>query len=279
VVLGLLVAGRLAAQEPVLLRLTPPAGQVSRYRTDLRIFMKMPGDTDADSTQPFMLQCTDITQTVDSSLGELSVVRAVTDSARLLMPGAPGTLPGAVRDMLRGMTVTQRVDSRGRVLFSTASGPYVPPSVTGGMTSAMSGLSGRLPALPEQPVRVGETWADSQPVALTTTGSRATGWVRIDNRLDSLTQVAGARIAAVSASGSAHYEVTSPQFSMTVTGTSTGQVFWDLDRGRLARMGSLSRGQVRIPELGQVMPFRMTMVMALVGQEEPPGPAPICAER
>ncbi|MFI5206948.1 MAG: hypothetical protein ACHQX4_02930 [Gemmatimonadales bacterium] len=262
----------------MLLRLTPPAGQVSHYRTGMRIFMPMPGDPAADSSRPFMIQCIETTQTVDSSFGDGAIVRSVTDSARLEMPGSPGTMPTMMQDILRGMTVTQRMDSRGRVRFSSVSGPNVPPSVTGDMTGAMSGLSSRLPALPEQPIRVGETWADSQPVVLATPGSRGTGWVRIDNRLDSLTLVAGVRTAAVWASGAARYDVTTPQLSMTVTGTSAGQVLWDLDHGRLERMTSLASGEVRMHELGQVMPFRMTMTMALVDAGQPPDTA-ICAAR
>ena len=276
--LGLLVAGRLAAQEPVLLRLMPPPGQVSRYRTGIRIFMKMPGDSAADSTQPFMLQCTDVTQTVDS-LGEPGLVRAVTDSARLLMPGSPGTMPVMIQGMMQGMTVAQRMDSRGRVLSATVSGPNVPPSVTGGMASAMSAFSQRMPALADQPVRVGETWADSQSVNLAIVGSRGTGWSRLTNRLDSLTQQDGASIAAISARGSAHYDVDAPQFILTASGTATGQTFYDLGHGRPVRTTWRASGQMSIPALGQVMPFRMTVVTALVGLGELPGPNPACAAR
>lgn len=263
----------------MLLRLTPPAGQVSRYRTRMRIFMSVPGDPPADSTRPFMLQCSDVTQTVDSSLGEGYIVRAVTDSARLEMPGAPGTMPTMLRDILRGMVVIQRMDALGRVLYSSVSGSNVPASTVGGMTGAMGGLSGRLPALPERPVRVGETWADSQPVVLATVGSRGTGWVRADNWLDSLVQGAGTRIAVVSASGRAQYDVTSSRMNMTVTGTSTGRVRWDLDHGRLVSVSSLATGQIRIPELGQTMPFRMMMTTVLVGQGAVPPPTPACVER
>jgi hypothetical protein len=217
-----------------------------------------------------MTQCIDVTQTVDSTFGDLAIVRVVTDSAHLVMPGAPGTMPGTLRDMLRGMTAIQLMDSRARVLSTTVSGPNAPAGATGGMTSAMDGLSGRLPAFPEQPVRVGDTWADSQPVVLATPGSRGIGWVRTDNRLDSLDQ----GIAVVTASGSARYDVISPQLTMTVTGTSSGRMRWDLERGRLERAVSRASGQLRIAALAQTMPFRITMAMVL----QPPGPLPACEQ-
>jgi hypothetical protein len=262
----------------VLLRLTPPAGQVSHYRTAMVIYMTTPGAPGADSMNPFMSQCIETTQTVDSALEGVLVVREVTDSARLSMPGSPGTVPTSLRDILRGMTVTRRMDTRGRVLYSSVSGPNVPPSPMGGMAGAMGGLAGRLPALPEQPVRPGDTWADSQPVVLATPGSRATGWVRIANILDSIGQFTGVRIAAVAADGAAQYDVTSSQFNMTVTGTSSGLVLWDLDHGRLLTISSVANGQIRIPELGQVMPFRMSLRTDLTSAIELPGTAP-CASR
>ncbi|MFI5279726.1 MAG: hypothetical protein ACHQU1_04460, partial [Gemmatimonadales bacterium] len=83
----------------------------------------------------------------------------------------------------------------------------------------------------------------------------------------------------VAVSGTAQYDVISSQMNLTVTGTSAGQVRWDLDHGRLDYMSSRSSGQIRIPELGQSMPFRMTMTMALVDQGDPPRPTPDCTEQ
>jgi hypothetical protein len=238
----LLIAGRLAAQEPVTLRLTPTAGQTSRYRTGLVMFLTMSGYQPADTSRPFMVQCLEATRSVTAVRGDTALLRTVTDSARVDMPGSPGMMADEIQHTLRGLTVAEKVDQRGRVLSRATAGPTVSPSLIGGVTSAMRGLSGRLPALPDPPVRAGETWSDSQPVGLEAAGLVSRGFARVTNRLDSLTQLGGSRAAAVSAAGTARYEVISPQFSMVVTGSSAGQALWDLDGGRLVRLSSQANG-------------------------------------
>jgi len=228
------------------------------------MWMDVPGAPPTDSTHPTMIQCALMTETVDSVVGDVRVVRMVNDSVRLDMPGMPGTMPGTMQGMMRDMVVVMRRDSRGRVLSSEVRGPNVPASTMGGLSGTMGGLMSKNPGLPEPAVRLGETWIDSMPLDIGTEAVQSTGYARVVNRLDSLLTRGAARLAVVSATGLVHFDVEGGQMQMQGTASSEGDVTWDLTAGRMTRFRTTTTGTMRMPSVGMVMPFRMRMRLSLL---------------
>jgi hypothetical protein len=104
--------------EAVLLRLRGQVGQVRHIRTAMQTFMHFgPGEPPSgDSARPTMRMTQFATESVTAISGDTLTVVLVTDSSRMETPGLP--VPGAMLDSLdsRGLTITTRMDGRGRVL-------------------------------------------------------------------------------------------------------------------------------------------------------------------
>lgn len=253
-----------ASGGPVLLRIAPPQGQVSHYRAEMQMFMHLPAMPAMDSTTPFMTQQIDLTQTVTALEGEVRVLRMVTDSLHTDMPALAGMIPTPPVDELRGMTITMRMDPRGHVLSTEVSGGNLPPEIARQLSN-VSSLGGRWPKFPEGPVRVGETWSDSQAISMPAGPAQVSGWMRITYRLERLEQNGAARIAVLSANGTlANSGGAGGAGRFAMTGTMTAENVMDLDAGRLVRMGFTMNAQMEAPQLGASVPVRMVMTMRLV---------------
>ena len=149
----LAAAAAQARSQAVELRFKPVVGQVSHYTMVNQVWMG--GDTSAAPMQSTMYQ----TRTVTAMDGANFVVKTVTDSTVM-----PAGSPGAGRDIMRGMGVTQTMDARGHILKTEVTPPPgLPPFVANMMTrNNQQGNSNRGQITwPEGPVSPGYTWTDT----------------------------------------------------------------------------------------------------------------------
>jgi hypothetical protein len=214
----LLGATGLSAQETVTLRMAPPAGQVNRYRTVIETFVSPAPRPGVDTAQPMLRNTMYQTRTVQAAMGENRTIVEVIDSMQSESPamaamgsggpgggmgGGPGGgrgMGGQMAEMMRGLTTTMQMDSRGRVVSFEVSGGNFPPQFADRMRSAQRPNSGF--SLPAGPVRVGESWTDTS--TMTVGGGRGPGQPaaqRTTFRLERIENRAGARVAVISVTG------------------------------------------------------------------------------
>ncbi len=158
------------APEAVLLRIHGRVGQSRHVRIAMDNFVHLgPGEPPSgDSARPTMHMIEFATESVTAVSGDTITVVRVTDSSRMEMPGL--NLPSAMLDSLspRGMTVTTRMDSRGRAISTEVKGSPQFEERMASIRRMLSGIDtsgeasrGRSLRLPDRPVRVGEMWADT----------------------------------------------------------------------------------------------------------------------
>jgi len=245
--------------ETVLLRLHGRAGQSRHVRVAVESFVHFGAGEppSGDSARPIMRMIQFATESVTAVSGDTMTVALVTDSSRTEMTGL--AVPGAMLDSLdsRGLTVTTRMDSRGRVFSAEIKG-------TARMEERMASIRRMLPGvdtsgeasrgtftrLPDRPVRVGETWADtsSMPRAL---GIPA-GAVVATFRLERIEIRGGHRIAVISSD-----VVTPPMALETPMRMSSGPMHTvgetqlDLDAGWIVRRSTTMTGSTHT-DMGDV---------------------------
>jgi len=243
---GLLVAAAAPARpQSVQLRFTPPVGQVTRYRTANQMWAS--GDTSAAPALSTLYS----TRTIMAMDGANYVVKTVMDSTVTAMAGGGGGRPGMGGDMMRGMTVTQHTDPRGRVLSTEITPPPGLPPMVANLLQRNSGASNNrsTAVMPEGPISPGYTWTDSMVTSASAGRGRQTQVVFIVTyKLERVERTGGARLAIISMNGSQQGGL---------TGTVTGDMALDLDAGRLAHM--VTNMTVQSQEGGSVMRMRMTM--------------------
>jgi hypothetical protein len=274
------------AQERVTFRFTPPMGQVSRYRMENTTWMQNPMMPSGDPSQPTMIMRAWTTQTITAVEGTVRTQRTVTDSMTMDMPGMAAMMPPQARDMMnqqfqnmRGMAVVQRIDERGRTQSVQVEGGNLPPMAREQMNQAggMGGGFGRggMPIFPEQGVRVGETWTDSQTISMDGGGmgrgmpggaggrGASAGW-NITFRLERVENRAGSRVAVVSFNGTMGATGQAPgrqgMGPQSMSGTMSGEFLVDLGRSRLHGMRMEMNAQ-----MGQMGTMRSQMNMELIG--------------
>jgi hypothetical protein len=241
---GLLVAGAVQVQaQAVQLRFNPPVGQVTHYRTVNQVWLS--GDT---SGAP-MVSTLYTTRTIAAKDGPNYVVRTVMDSTVTVLPG--GGMQGMGGDMTRGMTITQHMDPRGRVLSSAVTPPPGLPPMVANMMQRNSGSneSRNVAVMPAGAVSPGYTWTDSMVTSSGGGRGRPAPVVFIVTyRFERVARQGGARVAILSMSGSQRGGL---------TGTVSGSIALDLDAGRLAR----SETRMTMQGQGGGGPMRMRTMM------------------
>ncbi len=268
---ALLLAGPLACQQPVLLRLTGSQGQVTKYQTVVETFMQggpmaaMGGDT----SQPFQRMTLFNTRTLTSVVADTLVYTEVIDSARMEMPAMPqaAAFAGNIAQQMRGTTTVTKMDRRARILDTEMTGgpmagmaaqgrggPGAPggPGARRGMGGGMGGGGGNqgrnmVFVLPAGPVRPGDTWADSMVIE-GEQGQPGTTF-RATFRLERME----GRVAIISINGSMDMPM---QGSVTSMAT-TGEFRLDLADGKLGNMTMNMSGTART-QMGE-MPMRIQM--------------------
>jgi hypothetical protein len=241
----LLAAATQARAQAVQLRFAPPVGQVTRYRTVNQLWSS--GDTSAAP----VLSTLYTTRTIMAMDGANYVVKTVTDSTVTVMPGGSGGRPGRAGDMMRGMTITQHMDPRGRVLSSEVTpAPGMPPFMANMMQRSSGANNNRGAAvMPEGAVRPGYSWTDSMVTSASAGRGRPAPVVFVVTyTFERVEHQGGARVAIISMHGTQQGEL---------TGTVSGEYALDLDAGRLAHLATEITTQAQ--EGGGPMRMKMTM--------------------
>jgi hypothetical protein len=250
----LVVAGGIARAQaqPVLLRVTPPVGQATHYRSVTQSWMQIPGMPAGDSTQPTMTQTLFTTRTVTGMDGTARIITTVVDSSRQDMGG----MGGMGGDMLRGMTTTQHVDPRGNVLSTDVTPPPgAPPMIAQAMRQGGGSARGAA-VMPERAIEPGATWTDSMTIPV---GAGQQTVFHVTYKLERLERLGGARVATVSWQGT----VRSDSAAMGgAGGTMTGQLTLDLEAGRLTSSTTEMHITTQTPQ--GAMPIRSKSTMQVV---------------
>jgi len=239
--------------QTVLLRVTPPVGQATHYRSVSETWMQIPGMPAGDSTQPTMTQTMFTTRTVTGMDGTARVITVVVDSSRQEMGGMGGMGGG---DMLKGMTTTQRVDPRGTVLSNDVTPPPGAPPMMAQAIRQNAGAARSAAVMPERAIQPGETWTDSMTIAV---GPGQQTVFHVTYKLDRVERQAGARIAIVSWQGTVRSDSAA---AGSAGGTMTGQLALDLDAGRLTSSTTDMRITAQTPQ--GAIPVRTRSTMQLV---------------
>ncbi len=230
---GLALAGGAvqARAQAVQLRITPPVGQVTHYRTTSQTWIQMPGMPAGDTSQPTMTQTLFTTRTVTALEGTTRTMTTVVDSSRQELPGMGAMTGMGPGDMLRGMITTQRVDPRGNVLSSEITPPPgAPPMIAQAMRQGGQAGSRSATVMPERALRPGETWTDSMTMPFGGQTEAGQAVFLITYKLERLERQGAARIAVVSWAGTVRSDAGAARGA---SGSMTGQVSLDLDAGRM----------------------------------------------
>jgi hypothetical protein len=216
-----------------------------------------------DSTRPTMRMIQFATESVTVVSGDTVTVTLVTDSSRMEMPGLP--VPGSMLDSLdsRGLTITTRMDRRGRVISTETKGsPRLEERMASirrmlpGVDTSREASRGAFTLLPDRLVRVGETWADTSSVPRALGGPAAS--VVATYRLERIEIRGGHRVAVISS------DVVMPPMALEApmrmsSGPmhTVGETEFDLDAGWIVRRTETMTGSTHT-EMGD-MSMRMVM--------------------
>ena len=232
-----------SAQQGVLLRFTPPVGQVTHYRNVNQTWMQIPGMSSGDTSVPTMTQTMYTTKTVTAASGSSRVVSTTVDSSARQMPGMEGMMPSG--DMFRGMVTIQRIDPLGRVdSVSVTPPPGADPMVAEALQRGASSNRSSLP-LPERALGVGDSWTDSLSLPLSAGMGGALTTFHLTYRLDRIERVGGARVAVISMTGAVG--TVGAGAAGAATGTMSGQFRFDLDASRLISVTNDMTGEIQGP--------------------------------
>lgn len=212
---------------PVLLRLAPPEGQVSRYA------FSMQSDVDGPmmpSSGPFMTMGMQSTQTVLGVDDDVIRLRMTIDSmtTTFAMPGMADMLPD-----LTGSTTTVETDTRGRQLGITDTDGM--PDAGVGLLDGFSQQSSHF-VLPEHEVSPGDSWTQDAPMGLPMgpTGGSMSMEVEMTYTFVSLE----GSLATLSFEGPFDMDADMAGMGMTGSGTMTGTMVVDLAEGRFQSQSS-----------------------------------------
>ncbi len=245
----LLAAGLPVRGQSVLLRLAPDEGLVSRYALEMETYMNAPM---MSSDQPMMVGQMYTTQTVVAVRGDTVEYRMVTDSADFHSPAMP-MMEQSMPD-LTGTVQMMKLDKRGRVIEMP--GEDTLPAETQQMMKRMNGVGLELP---ENEVSPGDTWtAHIETGGPSTPGGEMNMTMDITYTLMSLS----AGMATIEFEGPLTLTGSANGMSMDGTGSMSGSMVFDADRGRLA--GTDTQMEFNMAMQGMNMTMNQTMHMQLI---------------
>jgi hypothetical protein len=266
----LAAAGTASAQEAVLLRIRGTIGQPVHGHMVMATYMRGgPFEAmGADTSVPTMRLVTFMTQTLDSVKGDTLLFQAVIDSAHAespLMPQLSMMMESAMATTPKRSTI--RMDSRGRILalaLGVSGDAGAAASLSFGGTGGAFGSNGAPYTLPEQPVRVGDTWTATTNMTGLPSGATANG--SLAYRLERIEPVGSAGTAVISMSGTT---------SMTFAGTQAEMPMaailrFDIAAGRVTAMATTMAYAASSP-MGD-MTGRVELTQAEAGESAPPLP-------
>ncbi len=219
------------AQQAVRLRFLPPVGQVTHYRMVTEMWMRIPEMTSADTAQPIVDQTEYFTRTVVARKHGTWTARTVIDSART--GGTFGARMGK-GDAFRGTVIRQTFDSLGQMDSSRVTPPPGAPASAAEDSRLVNGIHRSELSFPARPVRVGESWTDSEAMSMPLGQAHESLHARITFRLERLEREGKDRVAVISSTMPIVGEASVPNVgSVPVTGVVKGTYRLDVDAGRL----------------------------------------------
>lgn len=234
---------------PILLRLAPPEGRVSRYAHSTQAEVESP----MMPSSPVMTMRTYQTQAVVGVADGVIRLRTTIDSTSTAMP-----VPGMEMPDHSGITITTEMDTRGRVLGVIDTDGM--PAIAGFNPEDLLQQSSSF-VLPEEEVSPGDSWTQDVPMELPMGpgGSMSMGivttytFVGLDGSL-----------ATLSFEGPIEMEMAMEVAGggMTATGTMSGTMVVDLAEGRFRSQST--RASFDMNMAGMTMETNVTTTMELL---------------
>jgi len=255
-----------------MLRVNPAPGQITRYRTDVDVWLTTQLLVQGDPALPTFRMAMFTNRTATHPDSAMVMFTDVTDSSRFEMPRIRDAQPqlASAGDYMRGMRSETLVDALGRsVSTRVVSAPAMPgdlPVLIRGMQSlAVAGQRLSTFSFPEHPIRPGDVWEDSVRYDLGADQSIAPALVTgggaglASFRFERLDQRGTQRVAVVSASGRVSGGAQDAATSTTMFVTATGELQVDVSTGLLVR-SQLEMSGPMTTRLGTI-PVRIRLVM------------------
>ncbi|MDE2944768.1 MAG: DUF6263 family protein [Gemmatimonadota bacterium] len=238
---------------PLLLRMAPPEGQVSRYAFSMETSME--GPMMPSTGGPLVTMAWQQVQTVLSADDEVFRVRGAVDSASttfgMPMPGMDDMLPD-----LSGMSFTVDMDPRGSVLQVVES-EGVPEGAGVSVESMLQGAGHSV--LPEEEVSPGDSWMVETPIEMPLgTG----GTMSMDMEFTYTFVSLDDGLATLSFEGPMDMDMDMQGMAMSGSGTLSGTLVVDLIEGR--HVSQTSRQNMEMSVAGTSMTVNTTTALELL---------------
>lgn len=240
---------------PLLLRMAPPEGQVSRYAFSMETSIESP--MMPSTGNPLITMAWQQVQTVLSAEDEVIRVRGTVDSASttmdfgMPMPGMDDLLPD-----FSGMSFTVDMDPRGSVL-SVVESEGVPEEAGVSVESIMQGAGHSV--LPQEEVSPGDSWTLETPIEIPVgTG----GTMSMDMEFTYTFVSLDDGLATLSFEGPMDMDMNVEGMAMDGSGTLSGTLVVDLVEGR--HVSQTSRQNVEMSVAGMSMTVTSTTRLELV---------------
>ncbi|WP_419859510.1 DUF6263 family protein [Candidatus Palauibacter sp.] len=238
---------------PLLLRMAPPEGQVSRYAYSMETSIESPMMPSTGG--PLVTMAWQQIQTILSADDEVIRVRGAVDSASttmgLPMPGMDDMLPD-----LSGMSFTVDMDPRGSVLQVVES-QGVPEDAGVTVETMLQGAGHSV--LPEEEVSPGDSWLVETPIELPM-GTGGTMSMDMEFTYTFVSLADG--LATLSFEGPMDMDMDFQGMAMSGAGTLSGTLVVDLVEGR--NVSQTSRQSMEMSVAGTSMTVNTTTTLELM---------------
>ena len=243
----------LPLEAPLLLRMSPPEGQVSRYAYSMETSIESP--MMPSTGDPLITMAWRQIQTVLSVDDEVTRVRGAVDSASttfgMPMPGMDDMLPD-----LSGMSFTVDMDPRGSVLQVVES-EGVPEDAGVSVESMLQGAGHSV--LPEEEVSPGDSWMVETPIEIPM-GTGGTMSLEMEFTYTFVSLADG--LATLSFEGPMDMDMDMQGMAMSGSGTLSGTLVVDLVEGR--HVSQTSRQSMEMSVAGTSMTVNTTTALELM---------------
>lgn len=233
---------------PILLRLAPPEGQVSRYVHSTQAEVENP----MMPSSPVMTMSTYQTQTVLRVEDEVIRSRATIDSITTTMATS---VPGMDMPDFSGSVLTAEMDTRGRMLGVTSTEGLDVPGFNPESFFREAGYF----VFPEEEVSPGDSWTMGAPMNLP---MGPAGEMSMDLTMTYTFVSLEGSLASLSFEGPIEMEMEFGGGGMSATGTMTGSMVVDLAEGRFRSQSS--RASFDMNMAGMTMETNVTTTMELL---------------
>ena len=245
----------LPLEAPLLLRMAPPEGQVSRYAFSMETSIESPMMPSTGG--PLLTMAWQQTQTILNVDGDVIRVRGAVDSASTTMDfGMP--MPG-MDDMLpdvSGMSFTVDMDPRGSVL-QVVDSEGVPEDAGVSVESMLQGAGHSV--LPEEEVSPGDSWMVETPIEMAL-GTGGTMSMDMEFTYTFVSLADG--LATLSFEGPMDMDMDFQGMAMGGSGTLSGTLVVDLVEGR--HVSQTSRQNMEMSVAGTSMTVNTTTTLELM---------------